>query len=185
MIEFVCFKTTNQRPADQLKTITKNGWFSDLEILEIHQRIYRQTHQQTPTTVTETLNTGKPEIPNQTLHNNDRYTANTLTKTLTQEEQMNVDMIKRIVSEKKTTLPSLRNQDWRKVKSETEKVNLLTNILTNDVTGLNDLIYAGAKLVCEKISVPLKTTDRKSKPVWELRLESQKKKTNYDNKQKY
>ena len=66
------------------------------------------------------------------------------------------------------------NQDWRTVKSETEKVNnLRTNITTNNITELNDLIYVGAKLVCEKVRIPLKTTDRKSKPGWELRLESQ------------
>ena len=77
------------------------------------------------------------------------------------------------MSEKKTTLPCLKNQDWRTVKSKTEKVNhLLTNIPTN-ITELNDLIYARAKLVCEKIGVPLKTNDRKSKSGWELRLESQ------------
>ena len=83
---------------------------------------------------------------------------------------MNVDINKRIISEKKKpTLPSLRNQDWRTVKSETEKVNdLLTNILTNDITKFNDLIYAGADLVCEKIRVPLKTKEWKSKPWWEL-----------------
>ena len=69
--------------------------------------------------------------------------------------KMNVNTIRRILSEKKTTLPSFRNQDWRSVKSETEKVNdLLTNLLTNDITELNNLIYAGAKLVCEKIGVP-------------------------------
>ena len=55
------------------------------------------------------------------------------------------------MSEKKTTLPSLWNQNWRTVKYETKKVNdLLTNISTNDITELNDLIYAEAKLVCEK-----------------------------------
>ena len=76
------------------------------------------------------------------------------------------------MSEKKNTLPSLRNQEWRTIKSETEKVNyLLTNIPTNDITELNDLIYAGIKLLREKIRVYLKTTGRKSKPGWELRLE--------------
>ena len=56
------------------------------------------------------------------------------------------------MSEKKTILPFLSNQDWRTVKSDTKKVNdLFTNISTNDITELNDLIYAGAKLVCEKI----------------------------------
>ena len=74
--EFGWFKITNQRFADQVRTIKKNGWFSNLEILEIHQQIYRQTHQQTLNTVTETLNTGKPETPNQTLHDNDPYTTN-------------------------------------------------------------------------------------------------------------
>ena len=69
-------KATKQRLADQVRTITKNGWFSDLEILEIHQQIYKQTHQQTPITVTETINTGKPETPNQTQHNKRAY-ANT------------------------------------------------------------------------------------------------------------
>ena len=69
------------------------------------------------------------------------------------------------MSEKKSTLPSIRSQDWKTVKSETGKVNdLLTNIPTNDITELNDFIHAGAKLVREKIGVPLKTTDRKSKP---------------------
>ena len=58
--------------------------------------------------------------------------------------------------------------------SKTEKLNdLLTNIPTNDFTELNDIIYAGAKLVSEKIEVPLKTTDRNTKPGLELRLESQ------------
>ena len=92
--EFGRFKTTNQRLADQVRTITKNGWFSYLEILEIHQQIYRQTHQQTPNVVTETLNTGKPETPKQkqTLNDNDQHTANTKAQTLTQEGKMNVEI---------------------------------------------------------------------------------------------
>ena len=70
-------------------------------------------------------------------------------------------------------MPSLWNQNWRTVKSETEKVNdLLTNIPTN-ITELNYLIYAVAKLVSQKFVVSLKTTNRKSKYGWEIRLKSQ------------
>ena len=95
-------------------------------------------------------------------------------QTLTQEEKTNIDTIRRIISEKKTLLPSLRNQDRRTVKFEIEKVNdLLTNIPTNETMELNDLTYAGAKLVREKIGFSLKTTVWKSKPGWELKLESQ------------
>ena len=89
--------------------------------------------------------------------------ANTQTQMLIQEEKINVDIIKRIMSVKKTTLASLRNQDWGTVKSKTVKVNdLLKNFPTNEITGLNDLIYAAAKLVSGKIGVSLKTTDRNS-----------------------
>ena len=64
---------------------------------------------------------------------------------------------KEIGSEKKTTLPSLRNQDWKTVKTETEKINkLLTNMSMKNITELNEQINAGAKLVCNKIGVPLK-----------------------------
>ena len=38
-----------------------------------------------------------------------------------QEEKMNLEIIKRILSKKRTTMPTLRNQDWKTVKVETEK----------------------------------------------------------------
>ena len=112
-IEFARFKRTILRLADQVWTITKIGWFSDLEILEIYQQIYRKTCQQTSNTVAETLNTVKPENSNQTLLDNDPSTTDTQTQILTKEEIVNIDTIRRIMAEKKTTLASLKNQDWR------------------------------------------------------------------------
>ena len=38
------FQTTNQRLADQVRTITKKGWFSDLELLEIHQKTLKKNN---------------------------------------------------------------------------------------------------------------------------------------------
>ena len=62
--------------------------------------------------------------------------------------------------ENKTTLSSLKNQDWKTVKPEPEKMNgLLTNISANYILKLNVLIYV---VVCEKIRVPLKTIEKKS-----------------------
>ena len=37
--ELSIFQTTIQRLADQVRTIMKKGWFSELEIIEIHQKI--------------------------------------------------------------------------------------------------------------------------------------------------
>ena len=38
----------------------------------------------------------------------------------------------------------------------------------NNITKLNELIYAGAKLFCEKTGIPSKSTKEKSKPGWEI-----------------
>ena len=74
----------------------------------------------------------------------------------------------------KTTLPSLRNIEWRIVKMETNKINeVLLYISTNNITKLNELIYSGAKLVSKKIEVPLKSKKKKSKLGGEIRLEIQ------------
>ena len=54
------------------------------------------------------------------------------------------------MNREKTTLPSLRNTEWRTVKEETNKINqVLPYVSTNYVTELNELIYAVGKLVCE------------------------------------
>ena len=86
---------------------------------------------------------------------------------------MNVKNLKKIMTEKKTELSSLRNQVWRTVKAEAEKINeLSTHIPTNNITELHELINSGAKLVCEKIGVTLKNTNRNPIPRWESRLET-------------
>ena len=56
------------------------------------------------------------------------------------------------MTEKKNLLPSLRNQDWKKVKIETEKVNkLLANFQTGNITELNELIYPGENSVIKSV----------------------------------
>ena len=78
---------------------------------------------------------------------------------------MNIEIIKRIMHEKKTTL-SL-------VKAETKKINELLDYTSTNIIELNDLIYPGVKLVGDKIGVPLNNANRNTKPGWEIRLETQ------------
>ena len=79
--------------------------------------------------------------------------------------------MKRIMSEKKTTLPSLRNQNWKTFNAEICKINyLLTNILKNN-TEFNDLICAGAKSVCEKNRL-FPEEHKKSKPALETQIKN-------------
>ena len=81
------------------------------------------------------------------------------------------------MNSEKTILPSLRNIEWKTLKIETNKINhILPYTPTNNITELNELIYAGAKLVCENIGIPSKSTKKQQKLGWEIRLKSQIKK---------
>ena len=90
-------------------------------------------------------------------------------ETLSQEQKINLENIKRIISSEKTIPSSLRNIEWKILKIETDKINpILPYIPTNNITELNELIYAGAKLVCERIGIPSKSTKRQSKRGWKF-----------------
>ena len=142
------FQTTSQRLADQVRTITKKGWFSDLELLEIHQKTLKQNYKAVPDTPSgvkqKQPNEKEPQtsanenttLPNDTLPNNQE-------ETLSQEQKVNLENVKRIVNSEKTILPSLRNIEWKTLKIETNKINhILPYIPTNNITELNELIYA-------------------------------------------
>ena len=78
------------------------------------------------------------------------------------------------MSSEKTNLPSLRNIEWKTLKIETNKINhILPYIPTSNITELNELIYAGAKLVYEKFGIYWKGPKKQSKPGWKIRLGTQ------------
>ena len=103
--------------ADQARIILKKGCFSALEILEIYLQVNRG-YKQDLTTQTETLNTEKQESLNQNESQNNKPRNTTYVYaaklTLTQEDKINVVFIEKIMTERKTTFPSLRNQDRKK-----------------------------------------------------------------------
>ena len=51
----------------------------------------------------------------------------TTKQVLTQEDKIDVELIKKIMAENKTALPSLRNQDWTKVMVEKLKIKKIIN----------------------------------------------------------
>ena len=86
--------------------------------------------------------------------------SNNSEQTLSQEQKLNLENLKRIMNSEKTTLPSLRNMDWRTVKMDTNKINqVLIYISMNNVTEINEF--------WEKIGITSKSTKEKSKPVEE------------------
>ena len=60
------------------------------------------------------------------------------------------------------------------MKVKTEKVNkLFANARTSGITEVNELIYAEAKQICDKIGIPRRNPNRNTKPDSEIRLEGQ------------
>ena len=137
----------------------RKGWFSYLEILR--NTPYWETCQHDTTIETETLNTEMPETSNQrqTLNDNNQDTShpNTVEQSLTQEEKMNIDIMKIIMSEKKTELPSLKNQDWKIVKAQTEKNKRLINKYPNEqYHGIKQSNLCKSQTSLWKVGLPLK-----------------------------
>ena len=114
--ELFNFQTTSQRLADQVRTIMKNGWFSELEIIEIHQKIYDQERRNTTLQNTSNINKQKQSIQNEPSSENGSPTQPNTTQQnnleLTQEQKLILRNLKKILNSEKTTLPSLRNIEW-------------------------------------------------------------------------
>ena len=100
------FQTTSQRLKDHVKTIIGKDCFSDLEILEICQKT---NNEQCTNTVSETLGFDKQQQSYrnepQTLENRNATYSNNTEQTLTQEQKIDLENLKRIMKEQKTTLP--------------------------------------------------------------------------------
>ena len=66
------------------------------------------------------------------------------------------------MNREKTTLPSLRNREWRTVKTETDKINqVIPYISTKNIIEINELIYVGTKLVGKNVGIPSKSSKKK------------------------
>ena len=116
--------------------------------------------------LTVVLNTEKQETQNRIeTQNNGSQNAthiDTIEQTLIQEDEIDVEVIKKIRSKRRLHYHRSRTKTG-KSQGRNWKDKLLTNI-PKEITELNELIYAGAKLVSDKIGVPLRNTNGSSKP---------------------
>ena len=79
-----------------------------------------------------------------------------------------------LISEK-TQLPSLRKVNVKELKETVELVNtVIHNVITNSITEMNDLLYAGAYVVAEKLGKRKKkrTDEKRKEPWWKTRIQA-------------
>ena len=112
------FQTTSQKLADQVRTIIRKCWFSDLEILEIHQKI---NNEQNSNLVPNTSRINKQKQPNRNelpISENENATQpNNLEQTLTQEQKINLEILKgNMNGEKKHRMKNSQDEnEWNKL----------------------------------------------------------------------
>ena len=62
----------------------------------------------------ETQNTTHPDTPEQTIAQIKQKTKKQKKKKQKKQNKINIELIEKIITEKKTIIPSLRNRDWKK-----------------------------------------------------------------------
>ena len=91
------------------------------------------------------------------------------------EEQVAIVMEIAEVIEKgrKDKLPALRNVPKKKLFEETVKIDkVLTKFKTYSITKTNELLFAGAVAVTNKLGVKIEKTAGRKEPMWKRRLQN-------------
>ena len=133
--------------------------------------IWYQTHQVLTNKNSLTEKPQNSKNTNVTQPNNTQENTNTRTKSISRKFKENYERGKDYL----IIIKKLRMENSKEVNGKNESV--LTYISPNNITELNELMYAGAKFVCEKLGIPLKSTKKKSIPGWEIGLGTQIKST--------
>ena len=116
----MCEFSDKPKVADQVRTIIKKGWFSDLDIQEIHQKTHKQNYNMVPDTssVVKQNQPNENELPtseneNTTSSNNAQPSKHKETQSW--EQKINLENVKRIMNREKTNLKEHRmenSKDW-------------------------------------------------------------------------
>ena len=74
---------------------------------------------------------------------------------------------------KKDKLPTLRNVPKKKLLEKTAKVDkVLSKFKTHSITKTNELFYAGAVVVTNRLGVKIDKVAGRKKPMWKRRLQN-------------
>nr|XP_054761414.1 uncharacterized protein LOC129267815 [Lytechinus pictus] len=167
------FPTSEQRLADQVRVIKRNELLTEVEREGIRRNVYEPVRDEQE----EVLRPGREEQTEATAQFQSKLdpTTNRL-----DEEQEEIKMILLEIKEgltqgERPTPPNLKRIPREKLLIETQKVNDVIKFITSDsIEDTNDLIYAGAVLVTERLCVRKQENTRKHcLPPWKRRLDNQ------------
>ena len=160
------FWVSEQRLVDQANTIRRNSWMTELEIEELERKVTgsdsviaaeARSSEALPDHVGEDRRNVLPEMG-----------AEEQADSLDEEEVAIVMEIAKVIEKgRKDKLPALRNVPKKKLLEETAKVDkVLSKFKTHSITKTNELFYAGAFVVTNRLGVKIDKVAGRKEPMW-------------------
>ena len=177
------FWVLEQRLVDQANTICRNSWMSELEIEELERKVAgrdsviveeERSAEALPDHVGEDVRNALPEMG-----------AEEQADSLDEEEVAIVMEIAEVIERgRKDKLPALRNVPKKKLLEETAKVDkVLSKFKTHSITKTNELFYAGAFVVINRLGVKIDKIVWRKEPMWKRRFQNKIKELTKDSSQ--
>ena len=162
------FWVSEQRLVDQANTIRRNSWLTELEIEELERKVTGSdsviaAEARSSDQVGEDRRNVLPEIGTEEQADS-----------LDEEEVAIVMEIAEVIEKgRKDKLPALRNVPKKKLLEATAKVDkVLSKFKTHTITKTNELFYAGAFDVTNKLGVKIDKVAGRKEPMWKRRLQN-------------
>ena len=166
------FWVSEQRLVDQTNTIRRNSWMTELEIEELERKVTvsdsvivaeARSVEALPDQVGEDVRNVLPEMG-----------AEEQADSLDEEEVAIVMEIAEVIERgRKDKLPALRNVPKKKLFEETAKVDkVLSKFKTHSTTKTNELFYAGAAVVTNRLGVKIDKVVGRKESMWKRRLQN-------------
>ena len=170
------FRVTEQRLADQVRTIMKFGWMTDAQIEELRKYVNSQCKDSATADIVLASDEVEKSSPIQTdpPYVND-IQVNVESDSTDPWETEVAKSIQEIIEtcEKRERIPSLRGYSKYKLFDVVGKVDkVLGNINTENITQTNNLLYAAATYVVKTLGKDACNKKPITMPMWKLRLES-------------
>ena len=163
------FWVSEQRLVDQANTIRRNSWMIELEIEELERKVTEsdsviveeaRSVEALPDQVGEDMRNVLPEMG-----------AEEQADSLDEEVAIVMEIAEVIERGRKNKLPALRNVPKKKLLEETAKVGLI-KFKTHTITKTNELFYAGAFVVTNRLGVRIDKVAGRKEPMWKRRLQN-------------
>ena len=164
------FWVSEQRLVDQANTIRRNSWLIDLDIEKLERNLAENDNYKEEERIADDTGSNLGEV-------RDILTALEADEEIGSLEGEEVAIIEEIAKvlerRQKDKLPALRDIPKKKLLEESAKVDkVLCKFKTHSITKTNELFYAGAVVVTNRLGVKINKAAERKEPMWRRRLQN-------------